>query len=100
MCPAEDITLHPVNHCLPNMIHWIRIRPVICLRFSLNRLTFVFIQTNFQRKLYVTTINEKPVSFADLEGDGKRRMQRTQNNFPKFELLVEGAALKAFPLFC
>lgn len=60
----------------------------------------MFIQTNFQRKLYVTTINEKPVSFADMEGDGERQMQQTQNNIPEFELLVEGAELKAFPLFC
>lgn len=32
--------------------------------FSLNRLSFVVTPIPFQRKLYMTTVNEKPVSFA------------------------------------
>ena len=33
VCLAEEITFHPVNCCLPNIIHHIQIHPVICLSF-------------------------------------------------------------------
>lgn len=98
MCPAEEITWHPVNHCLPNVIHHLLLHPVVCLRFSLNRLTFVFIQINFQRKLYVTTVNEKLVSFAYTEGDPRNRRNGHKTHSKALACCRRGQ-LKVFPLF-
>lgn len=35
VCLAEEITFHPVNRCLRNIIQHIQICPIICLSFSL-----------------------------------------------------------------